>query len=88
MERDDFYPDRVSTHILNSSERYQKDWSVMGPRDPAMEKLVKISYLVFVFSQCLVGAFSYEIRSLDRCDRRAPACAVFEKINGITKIPQ
>ena len=40
MERDDFYPDRVSTHILNSSERYQKDWSVMGPRDPAMEKLV------------------------------------------------
>ena len=40
VERDDFYPDRVSTHILNSSERYQKDWSVMGPRDPAMEKLV------------------------------------------------
>ncbi|KAL5246642.1 hypothetical protein ACHWQZ_G018753 [Mnemiopsis leidyi] len=46
VERDDFYPDRVSTHILNSSERYQKDWSVMGPRDPAMEnKLFKKQFV-------------------------------------------
>lgn len=36
-ERDDFYPDRVSTHLLQSSERYQKDWSKMGPRDMNLE---------------------------------------------------
>ncbi|XP_063693883.1 uncharacterized protein LOC134825579 isoform X3 [Bolinopsis microptera] len=46
VERDDFYPDRVSTHILNSSERYQKDWSIMAPRDVAMEnKLFKKQFV-------------------------------------------
>ena len=37
VERDDFYPDRVSTHILHSAERYQKDWSKMGPKDQTLE---------------------------------------------------
>jgi len=41
-ERDDFYPVRVSTHISQSSERYQKDWSKLCPKDQALEsKLFK-----------------------------------------------
>ena len=37
QERDDFYPVRVTTHLLSSLERMKKDWSVLQPRDFQLE---------------------------------------------------
>lgn len=42
-ERDDFYPDRLSTHQLRSADRYQKNWSELQPRNLNLEnKLYKM----------------------------------------------